>query len=205
MGIYKTKSEALFERFCSSNGLRFDVIEETDSSTPDYALEIGKTKYIVEVKQIDEDENYKKYDTANGGGGGGLRTPGSHVRAKIKNARNQVRKASENGIPTILLIHNNLDEFQIFGTEPNDFLTGMYGEMTVTIILETDQVSHPFHGKNRTLREDTNTSFSAIGHLYIGKNGPGIHLYENMYAKVPIDFQNLPSCINWNRIAVAAN
>lgn len=64
---------------------------------------------------------------------------------------------------------------------------------------ETGQTTGPFHGKNKAFREGKNDSFSAVGRLSKGNTGVAVHLYENMHAKVALDYESLPSFIPYNR------
>ena len=73
---------------------------------------------------------------------------------------------------------------QRFGTEQQDFLAAMYGDLTLIASRETGRTTGPFHGKNQSFRDGKNDSFGAVGWLYKGNAGAAVHLYENMYAKV---------------------
>ncbi len=176
MGI-KTKGEITFEKFCTDNGLSFEKIEEETTPTPDYLITVEGIKIYVEIKQIDEDKKFAPE--------GMLRTPGSHIRKKIedKRTRNQMRVACNKGFSTILLVYNNLDTSQAFGTEQHDFRAGMYGELTIYFSKENNSMSKVYHGQNQVLRIDKNESFSAVGWLYTNQNGTGVHIYENTFAK----------------------
>ena len=175
----KTASESAFEEFCASNAISFERITEGTDPTPDYLVRLNGVDVYVEVKQIDEDAKFSSALQ--------VRTPGTHVRAKINQARNQVRPAAVSGAPAILLVYNNLDPMQLFGTEPHDFLAAMYGDLMLVASRETGRTTGPFHGRNQSLREGKNDSFSAVGRLYKGNAGVAVHLYENMYAKVRLD------------------
>jgi hypothetical protein len=172
----RTESELVFEAFCKLHALPLERIKEGTSSTPDYSVVLGATSIHVEIKQIDTDPAFSTLQ---------LRTPGTHVRAKINQARDQVRQAANNDIPAILLIYNNLDRMQLFGTEQHDFLAAMYGELTLVPSPGTSMLRGPFHGRNQSLREDKNVSFSAVGHLCGSTMQASVHLYENAYAKIP--------------------
>jgi hypothetical protein len=187
-----TVSELAFEEFCASSGLSARRIEEGVDPTPDYVMTVDGISVYVEIKQIDEDANFSSARQ--------IRSPGTHVRAKINAARNQVRQACENGFPAILLIYNNLDPLQMFGTEQHDFLAAMYGELTVFLPRTPKSSSGLVHGRNQALRGDKNTSFSAVGWLHRNERGVAVHLYENMYASVPLDYEALPASIEYNRV-----
>jgi hypothetical protein len=189
----RTKGELVFEAFCKQNALLFERIEEGASPTPDYSVNLGATTVHVEVKQIDADPAFSKLQ---------LRTPGTHVRSKINQARNQVRQAANSDMPAILLVYNNLDPMQLFGTEPHDFLAATYGELTLLSSPGTTKLLGPFHGRNQSLREDKNISFSAVGHLCDLKSKATVHLYENTYAKVPLPYEAIPFFITYYRVAV---
>ena len=191
----KTESEDAFEIFCKDNGLSWERIDEGSEPSPDYVLQIvGGTKIYVEIKQIDDDKNFSEAIAT--------RSPGSHIRTKINQARNQIRAPARQGFPTVLLIYNNLDPLQMFGTEQHDFLAAMYGDLTVNVASTGNWRSKMFHGRNRSFRECKNDSFSAVGWLYRRQTGIAVHLYENMYARVPLDFSSLPSCFSFNYVKV---
>lgn len=188
----KTEGESAFEAFCLKNGLLFKKIVEGVYPTPDYLLIVNGITIYVEIKQIDRDADFTSALMK--------RIPGSHVRAKINDARNQVRAASHNEFPTILLVYNNLDPLQMFGTQQHDFISAMYGDLTVLVSRGTGLASDVFHGWNKAFREGKNESFSAVGKLYRDHTGIGVHLYENMYARVPLNYHLLPHCIKFNRV-----
>lgn len=183
----KTKSETIFEEFCNLNKLRWKKILECNQPTPDYKVTLNKQTIFFEVKQIDKDDNFT--------GSVGTRTVGNHVRSKINGARNQTKAASREKLPAILLIYNNLDPLQIFGTEPHDFITAMYGEMTFNLSLKDHSITDSYHGLNQSLRENKNTSFSAIGWLHRTSEGPSVQIYENIFAEYKLDYASLPKCI----------
>ena len=192
-----TYSEILFERFCALHGLPRMRIEECATSTPDYLVRICGLDAIIEIKQIDEDENFSSAQ--------GSRTVGDHVRAKICASRKQVQPAARQGTPAILLIYNNLDPLQSFGTEQHDFVAAMYGEPSVTLSLETGAIVDSFEGTNKSFHFAKNTSFSAVGHLKRSEAGPLVHLYENLYAKIPLDYGRLPAAFTCTRFEASAN
>ena len=51
---------------------------------------------------------------------------GDHVRRRIESSKKQIQFGAKPGIPSVLLIYNNIDPvFQAFGTEPMDFTAAM--------------------------------------------------------------------------------
>jgi hypothetical protein len=147
-----------------------------------------------EIKQIDEDANFRRP------GGVSSRTVGDHVRSKINEARAQMQAGAALGIPSVLLIHNNLDPLQLFGTERHDFIAAMYGEMTV--VLKSGKIVDSFQGRNSTLRQNHNSSFSAIGHLRSSPTGATVETYENIFARNRLAPSALPDCFGFLRIEV---
>ena len=117
----KTKSETLFESFLAANNLPFEKIEETTTPRPDYLVSIGSGQIIFELKELTEDENFgvvedPKYPHIKSHS----RTIGDHVRRRIEASKKQIQYGAKQGIPSVLLIYNNLDQFQMFGTEQHD-------------------------------------------------------------------------------------
>jgi len=190
----KTKSEVLFESFCDANRIPWEEVPRGPNPTPDYVVTLHGEYVYFEIKQINEDD---AFDTAKGLSS---RTVGSHIRTKIAESRKQVQPSAKKGAPSILLVYNNLDPLQLFGTESHDFVSAMYGEMTVT--LKGREIDDSFYGRNSMLRNQHNTSFSAVGHLRDSPLGPAVRLYENVFARNRLDFASLPRCIEVVRIEV---
>jgi hypothetical protein len=191
----KTKSETVFEEFCNSNNLLWEKIAECDKPTPDYKVVLNAETVIVEVKQIDKDDKFTEV--------GGSRIVGDHVRAKINEALKQVKAASNERLPAILLIYNNLDPMQMFGTEQHDFITAMYGEITVALNLKKHSITDSYHGRNQSMRLDKNVSFSAVGGLYQTNEDPVVRIYENIFAENILNYSSLPKCIEAIQIELA--
>lgn len=183
----KTKSELLFEEFCELHHIPWEPIPVADSRRPDYLVELSSQAVYIEVKQIDRD---CQFDTD---GLRSSRTVGSHVRQKISESKKQVQFAKHRNAPGVLLIYNNLDPLQAFGTEPHDFISAMYGERTV--VLTDGKIANTFLGRNSLLRNDQNTSFSAVAHMRRSPSGPTVRFYENIFASNHLDYASLPTCI----------
>ncbi len=190
----KTQSELLFESFCDTNGLSWTRVDEASTPTPDYLVSMSSGRVYFEIKQIDEDTNFRRP------GGVSSRTVGDHVRSKINEARAQVQSGAALGIPSVLLIYNNLDPLQLFGTERHDFIAAMYGELTV--VLKRGKTVDAFQGRNSTLRQDHNSSFSAVGHLRSSPTGATVEIYENIFARNRLDPSALPDALGFLRIEV---
>jgi len=187
----RTVGEFTFEEFCSSCSIPFERVKEGSQPTPDYKISLSGTLVFVEIKQIDKDENFESAVK-------GSRTVGSHVRAKINEARDQMKTACAGKAPAVLLIYNNLDPLQMFGTEPHDFVSAMYGDHTV--VLTESGITDSFHGRNKSFREGKNESFSAVGAMYRRQAGIRVEIYENVFARHPLDYSRLPTSIYATRV-----
>ena len=191
----KPEGETVFELFCNANHILWQRVQTGLVPTPDYLVFLSGAAVYVEIKQVDADEDFRPPS------GVSSRTVGSHVRQKIADSRKQMQAAASAGNPGVLLVYNNLDPMQLFGTESHDFVSAMYGEMTVR--LKGTQITDSFYGRNSLLREGHNRSFSAVGHLRSSPTGPTIRIFENVFARYPLDFPSLPECIGAVRIEVA--
>lgn len=196
----KTKSEELFENFLEANRLPFEKIKEDTSHRPDYLVSSGDLKIVFEIKELTEDEKFGVFED---GMRSHERTLGDHVRRRIAGSKKQIQYGADQGIPSVLLIYNDLDPLQMYGTEDFDFTTAMYGELTVLIDRNSGEQSKVFHGKNRSLQENKNTSFSAVGRLYDRGGKITVTLFENVFAKVKMPYEQLPPCFQAKRIEIS--
>jgi len=192
--MQKNESELLFDNFCLVNNLQITEIKTSDSPRPDYNVILGHQNVIVELKQINKDTNFTIKQ--------GVRTVGAHIRKKIGKASKQVKTALAEGNPAILLIYNNLDPLQLFGTETHDFVTAMYGEMTVELTQSSPGISRTYYGQNKKMRKDSNTSFITVGHLYSTKSTINVKIIENVYADNELEYSTLPACVEAIRINI---
>lgn len=190
----RTVGESTFEEFCLSCSVPFERVKEGSQPTPDYKVSLSGISVFVEIKQIDEDENFGAVVKS--------RTVGSHVRAKINEARDQMKAACAEGAPTVLLIYNHLDPLQLFGTAPHDFVSAMYGEYTV--VLTQGRITDSFQGRNRSFRKGKNESFSAVGAMYRTQGGIRVEIYENVFARNPLDYSRLPASIHAIRVELTS-
>jgi len=104
----------------------------------------------------------------------------------------------------VLLIYNNVDPvFQAFGTEDVDFTAAMYGEFTILLDRSTRQSSEMFNGKNQLLQEHKKTSFSAVGRLCDRGGNTAVTLFENVFSKVAVPYDQLSPCFEVRRVEVS--
>jgi hypothetical protein len=203
----KTKSEGLFEGFLDTNNLPFEKIKEDATPRPDYCVSVGGSEIIFELKELAEDGNFGVVkDPTYPHIKSSSRTVGDHIRRRIESSKKQIQFGARQGVPSILLIYNNIDPvFQDFGTEPMDFTAAMYGAYTILINRETRTASDLFNGKDQMLQESKNTSFSAVGHLCDRGGKTTVTLYENVFAKVKVPYIQLPACFDVRRIDVSTD
>ena len=103
-----------------------------------------------------------------------------------------------------MLIYNMIDPvFQLSGTDDLDFETAMYGKKTILIDKNTRESSGLFNGRDDSLQENRNTSFSAVGKLADRVGEPTVKLFENFYAKVQAPYDQLPPCFEVVRVVVS--
>jgi hypothetical protein len=207
----KTTSETVFESFLTENNLSFERIEEQDSPRPDYLVHIAGLKLLCEVKELGEDDNFgvvkdpstpflKHYS----------RTLGDHIRSKIGAARKQIQFGADQGIPSVLLVYNNIDPLYMSGTEDMDFIAAMYGEYTLLLDTKTLTTIDSFQGRNCMMAgwkdtssaERKNTSFGAVGRLYTIRGKLTVTLFDNVFAKVKIPYDALPPCFEVKPIEI---
>ena len=105
-----------------------------------------------------------------------------------------------------MLVYNNIDHVhQRFGTEDHDFISAMYGELTIIIGKNTGKPIDSFLGRNQSLAKNKHTSFSALGRL---SPSPAsgvmtVTLFENIFAKIALPYEQLPLCFDVKRVEIA--
>jgi hypothetical protein len=195
--MQKTRSEIVFERWLTANGLPWRPITTGPSKTPDYAVMVAPgMEVIFELKQIETDRLWKD-DVVHGG------EVGARIRSRINSSKGQIQSTAKLGKPTVLVVFNAYDPLQLCGTEDHDFIDAMYGAYMVQIDIESRKIVGRFHGKGKLFQANKNTSFSALARLR-DESGPvrltkecgadSATLFENVHAAVPIDYDALPAC-----------
>jgi hypothetical protein len=201
-----TTSEKLFESFLESNSLVFERIPPAtiqNERRPDYKVFIADQWLVFEITEITADKSFGQKVSIAPLISSSTRTLGDHIRTKISEKKKQIQWGIDRSMPSILIIHNKLDSFQMFGTEETDFIAAMYGEYTLNI--KKDGTTTIFNGRNQTLRESLNTSFSALGFLYQDKNQLRVILYENVFAALKVPYDQLPPPFEVKRFALPAD
>lgn len=184
-----TESESIFEKYLERNGLSFERVPVASSPRPDYLVMSGAGTLAFEVKELSSDKNFKADSFSVSS-----RTVGNHIRDKIVKARKQIRFGADRGIPSILVIYNNIDPLQMFGTEEHDFKAAMYGAHTLSIDKSSGKIVNSFQGRNASFTEENRTYFSALARLSTFNSQIRLTLFENIFAAVSIEYDALPAC-----------
>lgn len=180
----KTESEIIFERFCSSKGISFRKIPETNNKTPDYCLHIEDYKIIVELTQFDINEKEKDL-------GKSLLTAKTivyypedekRIRQKVKDKSEQLKPYKD--YPTILIF---LDNRSIFSTIESDSIKyALYGEDEYNYVYGEDKNDFVFidqtFGKGKTFREKNKDYISAVGLIKLIDLKASLTLFHNYFA-----------------------
>ncbi len=186
MRSVETVSEAIFTAFCKEHALDWRRVPAGAGKTPDFMVRMGRMPVAVEIKQIETAAGFNPHGVSS-------RKVGAEIRKRMDEARGQMQSAAKDGCPAVLLIHNKVDSWQIFGTEPHDFIGAMYGDLKISIL--ANRLGPLYREGNDRLRQDRNTSFSAVGHLLHYCSGIRVVLYENVHAAKPLPFEDVPACI----------
>jgi hypothetical protein len=197
-------AEEQFERLCGLKGLtwrRIRPARKEGCKRPDYAVWVGGTCCLVEVKQLDPNEEdrklrrrMEKQEHTTGWEDTPVwkeEKPGRRVRKKITEAASQLRPFANRGIASILVLFDGCLPQPYL--RPHKVMKGMYGRDKLEI--ERVHGSPPSwrasgwrsagdEGMTRT----NNTSVSALAVLGVDRDDdPGIMLYHNEHAAVPLD------------------
>jgi hypothetical protein len=200
----KTKSELHFEKFCADHSLElFSVPRKSDDKekTPDYILQVGEQKIIVEIKQLNPNPTDQKHlkDFENYGETGFvLGGFDRRVRKKIKKSVPQLKTRSKGKHPGILVLYDNVHIYG--GIDGYDIRVGMYGQETIDVAISKARRYKPFairhrFGAKRSLDKSHNTSLSCAAVLIEHPlNGLKLNIYHNDFASIPLipDLLRLP-------------
>jgi len=110
------------------------------------------------------------------------------MREKLKDVSAQLKAASRDGRPTLLVVYDNTP-LKMY-TFHSDVAQAMFGRDSVSVSVSLDAthsevVSQPFFGGNRGLTPSQNTSVSALAILDGGPNASlALRVYHNPYALV---------------------
>jgi hypothetical protein len=175
-----TISETLFKKFCTDENIPCTKIEEENSPTPDYRIEINGVKIGSEVKEINDTVIKGLSEEIDQGVFLREREQGKHVRSKLKSSSKQLKLLSKQGTPCFTIIYDK----DSFFTEPGDYSAAMYGNVGLRIYKKSKKTEFVRGGK-RTFTAKYLSAISAVCNFnqnLFGKDQPGLELYHNVYA-----------------------
>jgi hypothetical protein len=186
-----TVSEVLFEQFCQDNSIPYSRVEQGEFKTPDYDVDFGGHRVIVEVKQINpnEDDERLRDQVRSRGAAAGWDESGRRVRLKISSAKKQLKAGSQGQYSTILVLYDNVP---VGSLDADDIKTAMYGPETIKLLVPDDpedervKIENVGLGSERKFTPTQNTTFSAIALLFEFGGALRFSIFHNLHAKHPI-------------------
>ena len=189
----KTISETLFEAFCRDHGIVATPIARESLRTPDYHIDVGGHRAIVEVKQIEPNADDRAHEEAIERDEVEVRSYpiGKRVRQEITDGKRQIRNLAKGRCPGLLVLYNNVPFGQTH-TDPMMILLAMYGQLVVDMAVPADKRVSPYvagsrFGGSRSVTQTDNTSLSAIGVLHDLDHRPALTFYHNSFAEYPFE------------------
>ncbi len=191
----KNTSEKVFEQFCATNATHCERIATDDGKTPDYKVEIGGARIVVEVKELQQNDMDKKvvqeWNARPDEFHSWEARPGKRIRAAIESAKHQIKSLAEGKCPGILLLYDTRP-YPLRGFDslnPHEIKVGMYGFETIAIRVSEDTAEPPrfgphTFGKGKKVGRDYHSYISALGVLRESSSSGKYHvdLYLNDYA-----------------------
>lgn len=190
----KTQSEIAFEQFCNQNSITFTrVIPNSNEAHrhPDYIIECGEFRLVVEIKEMgDTDREKKLRRRLDQDGRTGVHNPlkNKRVSEKINKAMPQLRQMAGDKYPAMLIL---FDETSLFALDGLDIRLGMFGEDVIEVTVK-EGLSVPFvksthrFGRGQKVGASRNTTLSAVGLLRRFNNKLSLDIYHNHFAKLPL-------------------
>ena len=173
----RTKSELLFKELCAEHSLDCTRLTELhDRKQPDYELTVKEHRIVVEVKQIEPNDEDKRFtDTLYSKGMATQnRNPdivAKRVRKHIKKSRSQINSYlnSRPGTPAVLVLFDNANNNY---TDPYTIQTALYGWEQVVLQDKAPNdnlvvIDHGFAPRNnKVLRKGNNCHLKKMTRQY---------------------------------------
>jgi hypothetical protein len=191
-----TLSEQLFEQLCDIQTVQWERIATTSTMrTPDYAILLGSTKVIIEVKQLDLSKADRQTIKAWSQGGSLPTAFASNAHKRVRNiigsASDQLRRLAKGSHPSIIVLFDNTQGFSYLDLE--DILNAMYGDETVSVRWPNAPATKPVitghhFGGHRKMTPEHNRSVSGLGLLRIDSTSsqPFLTLFHNIHAEIAL-------------------
>jgi len=188
---FETYSEELFHKLCKKEKIDIEKIQtQSDKSikTPDYRLTKGGLQFGAEIKELADNPVEKTIINKVDSGKIVCDTyinDGRRIKSKIKKAGPQLKAQFKGEVPTILVIYDNRHFLNQFDSPSEEIKAAMFGGME-TWISQDNPISSKgldIFNRNRKLTSSSNTSISAIAHIYIANNNDvNMSVYHNPHA-----------------------
>lgn len=193
----QTKSEYEFEKFCGLMHIFYRKVHESQQQRPDYEIVLSDQQVLVEVKQFDPNpEEQEVIILQNQGKASAFSIePGKRLRKAIHEANRQLKSLSKGKIPSLLIVYDNTPHK--FHTIDYSVRTAMLGLDEINFYIskkpqEPVTFGETFSGKKgRALRQNANTSISAIAVLQPFWHNVDLVVFHNKFAIQPINPRSL--------------
>ncbi|MGD0536345.1 MAG: hypothetical protein ABSC03_01740 [Verrucomicrobiota bacterium] len=193
-----TKSEDLFKTYCEALSYTVNNIPEAPDRTPDFRVTTPHGEIIAEVKEARPNEEDVRIATQGRlfGRASWCDLPGKRVRAMLDKATGQTRSFSDERLPCVLILYDNVvvdgfrPKYQNYFFSGFDLASGMYGQLKTVVTFAGREVIGTKNelGGNRTLRTNKDQQMSAVCVLTdgVGTEPPFMRVYHNSFAALPL-------------------
>ncbi len=183
----QTKSEELFQKYCTIRGYRVERLNTSANRTLDFLVHTSQGEVVAEVTELranDEDAKFAKQQEIAWRACNRLKvkpcafgtTIGKRLREKIEDKLHQTKPLASRCLPCVIVVYDNI---RYHGRRvhlpwapdlyPDHFSIAMYGEYVVVMTLSEQSGkilrTRDAVGGNRKLRPDQGTHVSAVCHL----------------------------------------
>lgn len=186
----RTISEIHFEKLCANRGVVCERIPESTTKSADYRVSVASMTLIVEVKQLDpSDEDERLGEVWGTPQSPGAVAPSDRVQGLLDDGYSQVKRSSEEKLPTMIVVYNNSGEWNWLDTFT--IAKAMFGSYGIVLGLQPDQtieeIGRGYLGQRKVTKE-TFRFLSAVGVLkHTGSEALELCCYHNPFAKLPIE------------------
>jgi hypothetical protein len=195
LGGHVTRSEEVFIRYLNERAYQHSLIPRAGGSTPDFDLNAGGVRVIAEVKELaPNDEDRAAVAALKANKATPVRTlDGRRIRRAIEEAAKQLRTRSADGVPTMVIMYDNIiidserPAVRNYNLNADQIEWGMYGQRIVILeITGNSQIirSEDRRGGQRQLTADVKTYVSAVGVLTDFPERCTLTVYHNYFAAV---------------------
>jgi hypothetical protein len=193
----ETKSEKLFQEYCSSRGYHLEPIPTGVTETPDYFVATTYARFIIEVKEIslnDDDRRVLREIEQTAGALGGD-TIGRRARLLIKKAARQLKKRRSETLPMVVVLFDarpTILSLPFSSLSQENIHAAMYGDFVVRLRMRpgTGEIVGREHGLGlgRITTEIEKRYISAVSVLnqWDQSQEPFMITYHNFFADIPL-------------------